>query len=104
MPPFDEGRTPNVVTGFQVRYASAEDEFTTYQTFQPTDGRHYFVKAIKPVIFTPTPKYRIETSIAEAPLVVAKEGSFTAFQLNDAIQAGLVLVADRWENPVSASA
>jgi hypothetical protein len=95
---WQSGRSPKVVTGFQVRYQSADESFVTHQTFQPVDGNFYKVESFSPVVFLPGPGFRIDTSIPEAP-VVLREGQ--SFQLNDAIGRGFVQVADRWENPVA---
>jgi hypothetical protein len=90
-------RTPNVVTGFMVRYVGDDSAFTTFQTFQPVDGRFYKVESFSPVVFIPLPHFRIDTSIPDAPKVI-REGR--EIGLNDAISQGFVTVADRWEKPI----
>jgi hypothetical protein len=71
--------------------------FTTFQTFQPVDGRFYKVESFSPVVFIPLPHFRIDTSIPDAPKVI-REGR--EIGLNDAISQGFVTVADRWEKPI----
>lgn len=90
-------RSPNVVTGFMVRYAGPDDAFTTFQTFQPVDGKFYKVEWLQPVVFIPSPGFVIDDSILDAPVVY--RGS-QPFQLRDAIERSFVRIADRWENPI----
>lgn len=93
------GNPARCVTGFLVMYVCAEEAFLTYQTHPPLDGQIYKVSSVTPVVFQPQPGYRIDDSVAEAPVVIANK-THQSFNLNDAIKREYLKVADRWERPV----
>ena len=82
------------VFGYQVKYASAEDDFVTFQVHSPVDGRHYAVAEVKPVVFEAQPGWSVDGSDPYVPLAKGPSGQLVP--LNKAIRQGHVVTRAKW--------